>query len=109
MDVRTYQQRALTRLGDDLTDRRLWASLAVLIGEASAARTLLDLDGGDAHTVTDECVVALVGGLVLAVTEAACVLGVDLEQAMAWGERAAEARAVVALLDDVALVSRRAP
>lgn len=105
MDVQTFQQRVLARLGDDLSDRRLNLALGTLMGEASAVRTLVSLDGhGD--RVGDDHLVGLVGNLVLAVAEAACVLGVDLERALAWGERAVEARAVGNLADAL-LVSKR--
>jgi hypothetical protein len=92
VDVPTYQARVLARLGDDLTDRQLNVALGTLIGEASAVRTLVSLDG-HGERITDEDLIGQFGNLLLALAEAACVLGVDLERAMAWGERAAEARA----------------
>jgi len=108
MDIKAFQSRMLARLGDDLTNTRFTAAFDALIREASAVRRLLDLDGGDPEKVSDDDLVGLLGGIFLPATEVACVLGVDLERALEWGERAAEARATWSqAADDARLVSWR--
>jgi hypothetical protein len=106
VDAQSFQQRVMSRLGEFPTDEMMLAAFTTLIREASATRTLVALDG-DGDKVTDDDLVGHFGALFLALTEAACVLGVDLERAMQWGERAAEARAVTALVSDTVLVSTR--
>jgi len=104
VDTQAFQSRVQSRLGEFPTDQQCAAAFATLIREASATRTLVNLDG---DMVSDEALVGHFGSLVLALTEAACVLGVDLEQAMAWGERAGEARAVSILAEPASLVVAR--
>ena len=108
MDIQSIQSRALARLGEDLTDRRLQQAFSTLVYGTVATRARLDLDGSRAELVSDEDVMRYIGDLAIALIDAACVLGVDLEAAMIWGERAAEARAVSALVESApVLVSMR--
>lgn len=105
MDAQAIQQRVMKRLGEFPTDRQLQQGFSTLITEASALRTLLSLDAP--AQLEDEAVVGHVGQLLVSVVEAACVLGVDLEKALEWGERAAEARlASEAIGPPAVLVSR---
>jgi hypothetical protein len=102
METRTLQDSVMARLGEFPTERQLNVALGRLIGQASAMRTLVSLD---ADLLTDDDLVGQVGHLLLALAEAACVLGVDLTRATEWAASAATTR--VCDVYDERLVSAR--
>ena len=89
----------MLQLGEYPGDRALQTAFGSLIGDASALRSLVSLDA--ATWLCDDDVAAHVGSLAVAVCQVACVLGVDLAQAMTTACDAADERirARAALLD----------
>ena len=107
MDIETFQRRVRARSGEFPTDDLLNDALSGLVREAGAMQILVALNG-DGEQITDQNMVGLVGDLLLRVAVVAGVLAVDLEHAMAWAVRAAEARAEPAPAGaDERLVSKR--